>query len=204
MPRLWPPCRLHCLLQPPTTTTQVLAQDPAKAAAHYVLPMPKWEGRESALLKRLAVSTRHKRDSGAAVCHCAACANTCGCIVLSACVHHRLARATTPTRCRRRHPMLTSRWPRWARLPAAHCQQRSAARGPRRRRQRQPRPHPLLHLPPRQQLLRQQRRLQRCLLPRRLTLTCWVVTTSWRPAWVRPPACCHASAAPVCSFCAAG
>jgi hypothetical protein len=35
---------------------QVLAQDPAKAAASYVLPMPKWEGRESALLKRLAVS----------------------------------------------------------------------------------------------------------------------------------------------------
>jgi len=34
---------------------QVLAQDPANATQHYVLPMPKWEGRESALLKRLAV-----------------------------------------------------------------------------------------------------------------------------------------------------
>jgi hypothetical protein len=40
----------------PSVACQVLAQDPAKAAASYVLPMPKWEGRESALLKRLAVS----------------------------------------------------------------------------------------------------------------------------------------------------
>eukprot|EP00878_Enallax_costatus_P024930 GHUV01026636.1.p1 GENE.GHUV01026636.1~~GHUV01026636.1.p1 ORF type:complete len:670 (+),score=220.90 GHUV01026636.1:292-2301(+) len=36
----------------------VLAQNPSSAAASYVLPMPKWEGRESALLKRLAVSCR--------------------------------------------------------------------------------------------------------------------------------------------------
>jgi hypothetical protein len=34
---------------------QVLAQNPGQAVQHYVLPMPKWPVRESALLKRLAV-----------------------------------------------------------------------------------------------------------------------------------------------------
>jgi hypothetical protein len=33
----------------------VLAQKPMQAAQHYVLPMPMWPVRESALLKRLAV-----------------------------------------------------------------------------------------------------------------------------------------------------
>jgi hypothetical protein len=35
---------------------QVLAQNPGQSSQHYVLPMPKWPVRESALLKRLAVS----------------------------------------------------------------------------------------------------------------------------------------------------
>eukprot|EP00775_Hariotina_reticulata_P003331 gene3331-3608_t len=41
----------------------VLAQDPANATQHYVLPMPKWEGRESALLKRLAATEGNDADA---------------------------------------------------------------------------------------------------------------------------------------------
>lgn len=34
---------------------QILAKNPGQSVQHYVLPMPKWPVRESALLKRLAV-----------------------------------------------------------------------------------------------------------------------------------------------------
>eukprot|EP00879_Flechtneria_rotunda_P008959 GHRR01009380.1.p1 GENE.GHRR01009380.1~~GHRR01009380.1.p1 ORF type:complete len:1159 (+),score=411.60 GHRR01009380.1:174-3479(+) len=44
----------------------VLAQDPANAALRYVLPMPKWEGRESALLKRLAATEGNDADADGA------------------------------------------------------------------------------------------------------------------------------------------
>jgi hypothetical protein len=37
------------------TPVQVLAHNPGQTVQHYVLPMPKWPVRESALLKRLAV-----------------------------------------------------------------------------------------------------------------------------------------------------
>lgn len=50
-------------LQQRSTEYLVLAQDPAKAAASYVLPMPKWEGRESALLKRLAATEGADADT---------------------------------------------------------------------------------------------------------------------------------------------
>lgn len=41
---------------------QVLAQNPRQSGQHYVLPMPKWPVRESALLKRLAVSLHKSLD----------------------------------------------------------------------------------------------------------------------------------------------
>lgn len=56
------PCRCPCFTQNlpmvdcPMHDMQVLAQNPGQSVQHYVLPMPKWPVRESALLKRLAVS----------------------------------------------------------------------------------------------------------------------------------------------------
>jgi hypothetical protein len=49
-------CITHALTSQPAHTltfTQRLAAQPQAAAQHYFLPMPKWEERESSLLRRL-------------------------------------------------------------------------------------------------------------------------------------------------------
>lgn len=54
----WPLCL--CL--------QVLAQNPGQSVQHFVLPMPKWPVRESALLRRLAVGGVVCCEGSAATC----------------------------------------------------------------------------------------------------------------------------------------
>jgi hypothetical protein len=67
---------------------QVLAQNPGQSSQHYVLPMPKWPVRESALLKRLAVSGPHGKHVSAWVMFLIVPRNHHVAGTLSHCRHH--------------------------------------------------------------------------------------------------------------------
>lgn len=48
----------------PCPDSQALSKDPVKASEHFVLPMPKWEGRQSGLLRSLQVCELKKGGKG--------------------------------------------------------------------------------------------------------------------------------------------